>query len=166
MLFKVTMRDSEQMVVGAENNKHLEISIFHSDDFQIPKVEGRAYIFEEKEFKEFWSWEIGDLKVGDKLVIEALDSGEVSEPTKIEFSESYRQKFTIGTKARIKDEIEKTKRFQERLNERRDNPNSTLSCSFCEKIEGEVKVIIPYINEAICNECIDECNKEIKERGI
>ena len=42
----------------------------------------------------------------------------------------------------------------------------TLRCSFCGKLETEVKKLIAGPKVCICNECIDICNEIIAGRDI
>ena len=41
-----------------------------------------------------------------------------------------------------------------------------LNCSFCGKVQDEVKKLIAGPSVYICNECVDLCNAHIKPRNI
>jgi ATP-dependent Clp protease ATP-binding subunit ClpX len=42
----------------------------------------------------------------------------------------------------------------------------SLRCSFCAKLEAEVRKLIAGPNVNICNECIDICNQVIADADI
>ena len=154
MQFKVTDQNGTEFIIGAKNNKHLEVTVLVTNDVTTPIIEGRAYIFEGNEFTENNSWDLGQLSVGESVTIKAVDDIKRTEPSNIEFSLNYRHRYTDGTREFIKNQTKKTEQRTKRLKESFKRKDGVIQCSFCHKIKGEVKSILPYENVAVCNECI------------
>lgn len=166
MQFKVTDKNGSECIIGAENNKHLEVSVFVTNDVTTPTIEGRAYIFDGEEFIEYNSWDLGWLLVGESVKIEAIDVTKRTDPSKVEFSTTYKHRYTDGTREFIKDNTKKTEERTKRLKVSLKHKDRIIECSFCHKIEGEVKSILPHEDVAVCNECIASHYELLEENYV